>query len=371
MVFKRNTLRNTRTFKQSTSINTSNINTNNISNKPPVKTTIQPTSVSQGRQNYNTGYTSDWRLKDLFKTNPPAYAEEIPDISEVTGTPEPTSTPIEKRFGMDKYDGHNAGFEKIETVNNNSEYDWQLGALHSKDGILGFSFGTPTIHTPNEAAGELDKQGSVPTPDITADFHAEGLPIDEMPRSDLQGQGSFNNPITDKTTFATAKEGHELFDIPDYVNNEVRSSYYGLGMNITPEVHTNTINKQQLRKFENSLQKDWSTLVRSNAVDDVTYLNLQMRIGEANISAAEKKRLIGVFQKKKNKLQGTSVSSPRNPNKAEQLKSKIDSGNFTGKDWDQYQTLTGNPVLYSGNKSKVTRADGTFKPKVLTYKDLF
>ena len=365
MVFKRNTLRNTRTFKQSTSINTSNINTNNISNKPPVKTIIQPTSVSQGRQNYNTGYTSDWRLKDLFKTNPPAYAEEeIPDISE--------TTPTEKRFGMDKYDGHNPGFEKIETINNNSEYDWQIGALHSKDGELGWNF-SPTIHTPIEAAGELDKQGSlphVPTPDITANFHADGLPIDEMPRSDLQGQGFFHNIITDKKAVATAKEGHELFDIPDYVDNEVRSSYYGLGMDVTPEAHTKAINKQQLRKFENSLQKDWSTLIRNNEVDDVTYLNLQMRIGEANISAAEKKRLFGVFQKKKNRLQGTSVSSPKTPNKAEQLKSKIDSGNFTGKDWDQYQTLTGNPVLYSGNKSKITKADGTFKPKVLTYKDL-
>ena len=86
MVFKRNTLRNTRTFKQSTSINTSNINTNNISNKPPVKTIIQPTSVSQGRQNYNTGYTSDWRLKDLFPTTPVAYADRGDNFEKIAET---------------------------------------------------------------------------------------------------------------------------------------------------------------------------------------------------------------------------------------------------------------------------------------------
>ena len=74
MVFKRNTLRNTRKFKQSTSINSSNVKITQSKpvsyKKPTVKTIIQPTSVSQGRQNYNTGYTSDWRLKDLFPTTP-------------------------------------------------------------------------------------------------------------------------------------------------------------------------------------------------------------------------------------------------------------------------------------------------------------
>ena len=366
---KRNTV-----FKNKTSINTSNINNIIPSNSG------RPSPVNQ--------HTSDWRLKDIIPSfeTPKAYADEV--STPVEPVPEVTK---EYDNWYNKRSANAVTADNTDTSNmsvfdeNNPDHIKNSGTKGESGGLFGGYFdhlftsyddpSHPNNYKEMEAAAELDKQDdslpNITPPDIATNFHADGLPIDEMPRSDLQGQGFFHNIITDKKAVATAKEGHELFDIPDYVNNEVRSSYYGLGMDVNPEAHTKAINKQQLRKFENSLQKDWSTLVRNNTVDDVTYLNLQMRIGEANISAAEKQRLIGVFQKKKNKLQGTSVSSPRNPNKAEQLKIKIDSGDFTSKEWDQYQTLTGNPVLYSGNKSIITRADGTFKPKVLTYKDLF
>jgi len=362
-------------FKNKTSINTSNVN--NI-NTVPTSTPV----VSNKRSRYVTQHNSDWRLRDLVSVGnplPQSHAQETYDTNIAAAdegikfTQEgydpnittPVKGPIDDpnvdgNFTMPKETGWFGGyFDHLFTPYDDPSHP---------DNYKEMEAAAQEVNQKNQQDGSLPH---VPPPDIVTNFHADGLPIDEMPRSDLQGQGFFHNIITDKKAVATAKEGHELFDIPDYVNNEVRSSYYGLGMNVNPEAHTKAINKQQLRKFENSLQKDWSTLVRNNAVDDVTYLNLQMRIGEANISAAEKERLIGVFQKKKNKLQGTSVSSPKTPNKTEQLKIKIDSGDFTSKEWDQYQTLTGNPVLYYGNKSKVTNADGTFKPKVLTYKDLF
>lgn len=358
---KRNTV-----FKNKTSISTSNINNITPSNSG------RPSPVNQ--------HTSDWRLKDIIPSfeTPKAYADEVydPNIAAADEGTKFTQEGYDPNFGKNQDDLKMSVYDKNDPTQIHEKVPFMIGAYDFAN--MRWDFGgdghTSDPYKDRGASGEEQQgstPGSTPTPDIAQTFHTDGLPIDEMPRSDLQGQGYFHNIITDQKSIATPKEGHELFDIPDYVNNEVRSSYYGLGMNVSPEVHTKTINKQQLRKFENSLQKDWSTLVRSGAVDDVTYLNLQMRIGEANISATEKQRLLSVFDKKKNKLQGTSGSSPKNPNKAEQLKNKIDSGNFTGQEWDQYQTLTGNPVLYSGNNSKVTRADGTFKPKVLTYKDLF
>ena len=61
MVFKRNTLRNTRTFKQSTSINTSNINTGNINPVP------QPV-INKKRTTYKSGSGSGgWAVSDSIK----------------------------------------------------------------------------------------------------------------------------------------------------------------------------------------------------------------------------------------------------------------------------------------------------------------
>ena len=343
MVFGKNTLRNTRTFKKSTSINTSNINTGSINPVPqPVS---QPTSVSQGRQNYNTGYTSDWRLKDIINvgTVPTASAERGND------------------YKVEDIDTSNMSLYIPEKHDKNIKKEFNIF-----DTTTWFGEPTQPYNTQNAVAEEQQIQDEI----IENTTTPESIYKDPQPLpKGLSGQGSFTNPLTEKTTLATKPEGSELFTMPDYVGQVERSSYYGLGKNVDSETFKKTLNKQQINKFENNIQREWSNLVRSGGVDDMSYLTIQQKITNSNLPIKEQERLIGVYSKKNKKLQNLTggYDSVKTPNEAEQLGFKIADGTITRKELNKWNLLTGQDLPKSG---KVTTKDGSM-PRILTYEDLF
>lgn len=368
MVFKRNTLRNTKTFKQSTSINTSKIN-----NPPPVKHIPTPhtskhvsgsgsRSEEPKRQTYNTKSTNEWSLSDLFpnfKILPDVYADRG-DNFEKTPETDFKVDPSSESLGSyeELYNSPGGHRQNAESRYNTS----QASAQEIKD-----SMSETFLFTPEQ--DNSDKVKLDPYPDMQKGAYGRGF-IENK-------DGSF--------TKATIKPGSTPSKIKDYVANEKRISYYNLPSDVSQSAHQAALDRQSMYKFENSIQKSYSTMLRGsgpgNRINEQNFLDLKSQINRSNIPQSKKDDMISEYTNKISNYQkaaggyGTAnpwsfgTSEPKNPNKAEKLKQKIDSGNFTGKDWDQYQTLTGNPVLYSGGTP--IKADGTIKPKVLTYKDLF
>ena len=346
MVFKRNTLRNTRTFKQSTSINTSNINTGNINPVPqPVS---QPTSVSQGRQNYNTGYTSEWRLKDLFPTTPVAYADR----------------------------GDN--FEKI------TETDFKVDPTAESLGTYEDLYNSPGGHRQNTGGGRYSTNEAAATPSSQEikDAHSETFlftPGQSNPDSELKIKDSIPinklpwghqaDAVTDDGKFATMPQGATKFTIPDYIKNEKNSQYYKLGKNVSPEKHLGALNTQSLYKFENEIQYQWQGLVSNpSLLDSTSFRALENKINDSNIPRNDKTRLIEEYKKKKKNYQkaaggyGTDTPwsfgnvSSKTPNKAETIKLKLLSGEqVSAKEMKQYSILTGTPL-----GSSLKKADPNF-----------
>ena len=336
MGFREATQRNQK-FQKSTSISTSNIN--KVSTPSVTK---RPSNIGQ--------HTTDWRLRDVvkdFATVPTASADRGNDY-KVEGLD--TSK-------MSVFDENNP-----EHVKNSGTGSWLSN-------LLNLDFGKPN-HISQVANAEksqkqteiIDKvpEGVTTTPEP---FYKDPQPL---PKG-LSGQGSFYNPLTEKTTLATKPEGSELFSIPDYVGQVERTSYYQLGKNMDSETFKKTLNKQQINKFENSIQKEWSTLVRSGGVDDMSYLAIQQKITNSNLPIAEQQRLVGVYSKKKEKYQSaTGKKSVKAPNEAEQLGFKIADGTITRKELDKWKLLTG-----STPKGGTVTIKGGSMPKILTYEDLF
>lgn len=347
MVFKRNTLRNTRTFKQSTSINTSNINTNNISNKPPVKTIIQPTSVSQGRQNYNTGYTSDWRLKDLFSTTPVAYADRGDNFEKIAETDfkvDPKAESLgtyEELYNSPGGHRQNAGGRYSATEAEATPSSQEIKDSHSETFLF-----TPGQSNPDS---ELKIKDSIP--------------INKLP------WGHQADAVTDDGKFATMPQGATKFTIPDYIENERNSQYYKLGKNVSPEKHLGALNTQSLYKFENEIQSQWQGLVSNpSLLDSTSFRSLENKINDSNIPRNDKTRLIEEYKKKKKNYQkaaggyGTDTPwsfgnvSSKTPNKAETIKLKLLSGEqVSAKEMKQYSILTGTTL-----GSSLRKADPNF-----------
>ena len=238
-------------------------------------------------------------------------------------------------------------------------------------------FGEPTNYGPNAA--------DAAEPEPTAVVYKDGVKTDTpYPGFEhgLSAMGSFEN-ADGKFTKATQPIGTYHAPIKDYVANTQSSSFYSLPGNISPSQHQTALDRQSMAKFENNIQKSWSNMLRdSNRPNADSFSLLKDKINNSNVSQAKKDALLKEYTIKKDKYQKAAggygsndpwsfgnSSAPKNPNKAEKLKAKINSGDFTPKEYDQYQTLTGNTQLYSG--VVVTRADGTIKPKVLTYKDLY
>ena len=360
---KRNTV-----FKNKTSINTSNINNIIPSNSG------RPSPVNQ--------HTSDWRLKDIIPSfeTPKAYADEV--STPVEPVPEVTK---EYDNWYNKRSANAVTADNTDTSNmsvfdeNNPDHIKNSGTKGESGGLFGGYFdhlftsyddpSHPNNYKEMEAAAE-EQQGSTPTPPggnvpTPEPFYKDPQPL---PKG-LSGQGSFTNPLTEKTTLATKPEGSELFTIPDYVKQVERSSYYGLGKNVDSETFKKTLNKQQINKFENKIQDKWSTLVRSGGVNDMSYLSLQQQITNSNLPIKEQERLIGIYSKKNKKLQNLTggYDSPKSPNEAEQLGFKIADGTITRKELNKWNLLTGQDLPKSG---KVTTKDGSM-PRILTYEDLF
>ena len=358
MVFKRNTLKNTKTFKQSTSINTSKIN-----NPQPVKHI--PTKK---RTTYTAGSGSGgWAVSDSIKS----ILNPLPQVDATT-----------------TYDT-NAGYAdgKFQDDSKMSVYDennpTQIHA-ESKFNLFDTStwFGPPTQqYNTRDVAAEEQQQSPPPvTPDVTDEVKLDPYP-------DMQ-QGAYGRGFIENKdgsfTKATIKPGSTPSYIKDYVTNEQRTSYYNLPSDVSQSAHQAALDKQSMYKFENSIQKSYSTMLRGsgpgNRINEQNFLDLKSQINNSNISQGKKDNMISEYTNKISNYQkaaggyGTAnpwsfgTSSPKNPNKAEKLKQKIDSGTATEKDINQFKTLTGQS-LYSGGIAY--KSDGTIKPNVLTYKDLF
>ncbi len=364
MVFKRNTLRNTKKFKQSTSINSSNVK---ITQSKPVSYK-KPTRHINKTSNQNKGWSVNSTIKSILDPVPEADATVYDTNAGYA------DGKFQDDSKMSVYDENNPTQIHVE------KEPWFGGFF--EDWLKPYDDPTHPKHEIKSAAGELDKQDIVPPPEVT--FNDDEL----QPRT-------FTDPEPlPKVDYGDATPGgNASFSVKDYVGNEERTQDIWLHPYVSSEQHQAALDRQAETKLANQIQRDYVASLRGgsfdqsgNLVKGKTMMPTQQgfdsfldKIDTYNIPISKKAEITKHYNKKKDRLGSFDSSGmwemgytkSEKPNKAEQLKSKIDLGDFTGKDWDQYQTLTGNPVLYSGNNSKITKADGTFKPKVLTYKDLF
>jgi hypothetical protein len=338
MGFREATQRNQK-FQKSTSISTSNIN--KVSTPSVTK---RPSNIGQ--------HTTDWRLRDVVKD-----FGKVPTVSADRGDDYKVEGLDTSKMSVYVPEKHDKNMKKEFNIFDTTTW-----------------FGEPS-HVSQVANAETQKQTEVIDKvaegvSTTAESYNSPEPFYKDPQplpKGLSGQGSFYNPLTEKTTLATKPEGSELFSIPDYVGQVERTSYYHLGKNMDSETFKKTLNKQQINKFENSIQKEWSTLVRSGGVDDMSYLAIQQKITNSNLPIAEQQRLVGVYSKKKEKYQSaTGKKSVKAPNEAEQLGFKIADGTITRKELDKWKLLTG-----STPKGVTVKIKGGSMPKILTYEDLF
>ena len=375
MVFRRNTLKNTKTFKQinKTSSGTSNINTLSTKQNIPTPQTSKHVSGSGSRseepkrQTYNTKSTNEWSLKSMF-----------PSI-EVSGfLSDASAEHIDTQGNLDaENEKLIPGFRLDDNAQSEGEYE----DLYNSPG--GHRINTNRYNPKPAEAG--------PSSQEILDSHSDSFiftptvdkKIGTMEQG-LFGRGFYENK--DGTiSKATPKPGSTPSIIKDYINNKQSNSYYNLPSHVSQSAHNDALDKQSLAKFENSIQKSFTTMIRESGPDERfgqgNFDKLKSQINYSNIPQSKKDDLISEYTNKITNYQkaaggyGTDTpwsfgtSQPKNPNKAEKLKKKIDSGNFSEREYAQYQTLTGNTQLYSGGI--VTRADGSIKDKILTYKDLF
>ena len=332
MVFKRNTLRNTKTFKQSTSINTSNINTGNTNIKP----------IVQKRKTYTAGSGSgEWAVSDSIKSIldplPQTHANIAADQPPIIGKTPPAN--IDENF----------------TVPDGKEEAVWYNPL-SWFGNIDLGPGTNPNYTNREA-------DATPPPPVVA-FNDDELKQDLKPLGPMtQGAqaGGWHKQEDGIIKKATQPSGSTPGLIKDYVNNEQRSSFYNLPSHVSQSAHQAALDKQSMYQFENSIQKSFTTMIRDSGPDNRFNQNnfdaLKTKINQSNISDKNKKNLISEYTNKITNYQkaaggyGTDTpwafgtSTPKNPNKAEKLKKKIESGEqVSDKEMKQFSILTQTPL---------------------------
>ena len=404
MVFKRNTLRNTRTFKQSTSINSSNVK---ITQSKPVSYK-KPTRYVNKIYNQNKDWSVNSTIKSILDPVPEADAYESydPNAGYADGkfqAPDGETYVSEgnaKFYPKEGETPYNPYGQHEKTKDMESKYTTTFGEHLDKVGPLGVVkgaieelTGNPHLFTsyddpfhpnnykkmgasgaqeedPNNQfwldqknqQGQGQEQGQEQNNTDSEFKFRDSLPISEIPVNP-----KLVNPVKDATGFG----------VVDYIGNNVQTQYYKLGSEVSKDQHLGALNKQSLYKFENLVQSNFSTLVSNpNALNENSFKEIKNLINNSNIPNTDKKRLLEEYKKKKikyQKTQGNKTSTPWvfdtssgiKPNEAESLSLKIADGTITKKELNKWKVFTGQDL-----PKGVTKPDGSM-PKILTYKDLF
>ena len=162
--------------------------------------------------------------------------------------------------------------------------------------------------------------------------------------------------------------GTHKFEMWDYGAGTSRDVFYNIGKNTDKQQHQNALNKQSFGQFQNQLQSQFSTNLRSGSMDGSTLTNIIDKINASSLTDKQKTKLRKEYKKKAKNYQkaaggyGTDTpwsfgtTSTKTPNKAETIKLKMLSGEqVSAKEMKQYSILTGTPL-----GSSLRKADPNF-----------
>jgi hypothetical protein len=398
MVFRRNTLKNTKTFKQinKTSSGSSNINTLSTKQNIPTPQTSKHVSGSSSRseepkrQTYKTNSTKEWSLSSIFpEIVPPEVYADTGEESPIPESPvesqqyyDTNSALINSQKFTDKdgvYDMKSAaadsGSEKIHPVN--KQPNWIDSVVTNFYNWRDENFSilpTSNKYEGNPATAEEDPS-AVPSA-VIPELKDEPFPKMESGPQSIGGAYNKDN----KWVSAKSKEGSTISTIFDYGNNEFRTGSYNLPSNVSQSAHQAALDRQAMYKFENQIQSAYSTMLREsgpgNRLNEKNFLNLKSQINQSNISQSKKDDMISEYTNKITNYQkaaggyGTSnpwsfgTKSSSNPNKAERLQNKLDSGGqLTEKERKYLAVVTG--------KNKAPQYDSIGMGQVPDYGEMF
>ena len=380
MVFRRNTLKNTKTFKRSrfTSSGTSNINTLSTKQNIPTPQTTKHVSGSNNRseepkrQTYKTSSTKEWSLKSIF---PEIVGNEAHAELDETSIPEsPVTSP--------DFHDPSAANEIISYHHTSSDTVGKKPPPQKEDFNLFDTttwFGPPTVYQGNPAAADdnptaaEEDLAAVPSaviPELEDEVKTDSYPKPDPMTKGPQAVGGATNK-DGKWVSTSIPEGFTIGTTVDSVpvtkdktfGNEYRTSLYNIPSHISPSAHQKALNTQAMYKFENHIQSSFSTMLRGsgpgNRLNQDNFLDLKSQINSSNISQSKKDDMISEYTNKITNYQkaaggyGTSdpwsfgTVSSKNPNKAERLQNKLDSGKrLTEKERKYLAVVTGkNKVL--------------------------
>ena len=163
------------------------------------------------------------------------------------------------------------------------------------------------------------------------------------------------NTITgEKLDIATIQPpGTHKFEMWDYGAGTSRDVFYNIGKNTDKQQHQDALNKQSFGQFQNQLQDQFSTNLRSGSMDGRTLTNIIDKINASSLTDKQKAKLRKEYKKKAKNYQvaiggyGNEdpyswTSVPKKRNLSEELNFKIMSGGtLTPKEAAQRDILSG------------------------------
>ena len=155
--------------------------------------------------------------------------------------------------------------------------------------------------------------------------------------------------------------GTHKFEMWDYGAGTSRDVFYNIGKNTDKQQHQNALNKQSFGQFQNQLQSQFRTNLRSGSMDGRTLTNIIDKINASSLTDKQKTKLRKEYKKKAKNYQvaiggyGSEdpyswTSVPKERNLSEQLNFKLMSGGtLTPKESAQRDILSG--VIPPGAKN--------------------
>ena len=155
--------------------------------------------------------------------------------------------------------------------------------------------------------------------------------------------------------------GTHKFEMWDYGAGTSRNVFYNIGKNTDKQQHQDALNKQSFGQFQNQLQDQFSTNLRSGSMDGRTLTNIIDKINASSLTDKQKTKLRKEYKKKAKNYQvsiggyGSEdpyswTSVPKKRNLSEQLNFKVMSGGtLTPKEAAQRDILSG--VIPPGAKN--------------------
>ena len=147
--------------------------------------------------------------------------------------------------------------------------------------------------------------------------------------------------------------GTHKFEMWDYGAGTSRDVFYNIGKNTDRQQHQDALNKQSFGQFQNQLQKQFNTNLRSGNMDGRTLTNIIDKINAAPLTDKQKAKLRKEYKKKAKNYQvaiggyGSEdpyswTSVPKERNLLESLNFKLNSGGtLTPKESAQRDILSG------------------------------